>query len=738
MRVQVHVDGVVQGVGFRPFVYRIATRWRVAGWVLNRPDGVELEAEGPEPAILGFLAALEAEPPAPARIQAVTVTALADTGAAGFSIRASAAAGETRPWLPADLAMCALCARDLRTPGNRRHRYPFTNCSQCGPRYSIIASLPYDRPRTSMAGFGLCPDCLREYQDPLDRRFHAQPVACPVCGPRLAGAEPLQAAAEALRSGAILALKGLGGYQLLVDATQPAAVARLRARKGRDAKPFAVMFRSLARIRQACRVRPAEAALLAGPEAPIVLLRRRPGAALAAAVAPSNPWLGAFLPYTPLHALLLAAVDRPLVCTSGNLAQEPICFEDADAMQRLGPIADRFLVHDRPILRPVDDSVLRLDSHGPTMLRRARGFAPLALPLAVAAPVPVLALGAQQKSTLCLLARGEALVSQHLGDLHSVAGAALLERTAEDFLRLFDLNPGRLACDLHPDYASTALAQRLAQTWGLPLVRVQHHHAHVAAVCAELGLDGPVLGLAWDGIGLGGDGSLWGGEALEVAGPAWRRRAHLRPFPLPGGEAAVRDPRRCALGLLWAAFGPGALELLGDRLPAGQGRVLAAMLERGLNCPPCSSVGRLFDAVAALLGLATGPGFEGQAAMAVEFAARDGRGSYPWGLAVDAQSTLVADPAPLLQALLQDCRRGIPAPVCAQRFHRSLADLAVAMARHGGREQVVLAGGCFQNGLLVRLVLERLRRDGFRPLSPARFPPNDGAIALGQAWIAAG
>ena len=740
-RLQIHVDGVVQGVGFRPFIYRLAHERRLSGWVLNRPDGVELEVEGPEAAVQAFLGALEAERPAPARIRQVTVVEIPDQGTAGFTIRASAESLETRPSVPADLAMCPDCARELATPGDRRHGYAFTNCTYCGPRFTIIEGLPYDRPRTSMKAFPLCPDCAREYGDPLDRRFHAQPVACPVCGPRLSlsgyeGSEPLQEAARALLAGEVLALKGLGGYQLLVDATRPSALARLRERKRREDKPFAVMFPTLAALARACEVSPAEAALLAGPEAPILLLKRRADSEVAEGVAPRNPRLGAFLPYTPLHALLLAAVDRPLVCTSGNVSDEPMCYGDADARHRLGAIADRFLGHDRPILRPVDDSVLRLDPHGPTVLRRARGFAPLAHPVETGGAGPVLALGAHQKNTICLLARGQAVVSQHLGDLHTAEGAALLERTVEDFLTFFNVEPGRLACDLHPDYASTRLAERLAKAWGKPLVRVQHHAAHVAAGCAELALEGPVLGLAWDGTGLGGDGTLWGGEALVLDGPAWHRSAHLKPFPLPGGDQAVRQPCRSALGLLWEAFGPRARDLAeGWFAPADLG-VLTTMLARGLNCPRASSVGRLFDAVAAVLGLRTAAGFEGQAAKELEFAALASQagGAYPWALAGDP---LVADPAPLLEALLADRRRGTPVEACARRFHQSLADLALAMARHAGHDRVLLTGGCFQNALLLSLVRETLTAGGFQPLSPRGFPPNDGAISLGQAYLAA-
>jgi len=755
-RSRVLVTGVVQGVGFRPFVYRLALDRGLGGWVLNRPDGVVVEVEGPEPAVRGFLAALEAEAPASARIRGVVVTACPEEGPGTFVILPSVAGPDTRPSVPADLAMCPACARELEDPTDRRHRYPFTNCTHCGPRFTIIQGLPYDRPRTSMKGFPLCPACAAEYREPLDRRFHAQPVACPACGPRLAltgadgtfrsgGEEALEGAALALLRGEILALKGLGGFQLLTDATSPGAVALLRARKRREEKPFAVMFPDRASLERACRVSPAEGALLASPEAPILLLERRDegGVQLAGSVAgdvaggvaPGNPRLGAFLPYTPLHRLLLGRVARPLVCTSGNLSEEPMCHEDGEALQRLGGIADAFLGHDRPILRPVDDSVVRVDSHGPTLLRRARGYAPMAHPVPYEGPA-VLALGAHQKSTICLLDRGQALVSQHLGDLHSADGAELLERTVEDFLAFFAVRPGLLACDLHPDYASTRLAERMARAGGVPLVRVQHHHAHVAAVAAEFDLHGPVCGLAWDGTGLGADGTLWGGEGLRVEGAACARVAHLKPFPLPGGDRAVRDPRRTALGLLWACRG----SLEGGEAwfePASLAQ-LRTMLERGLHTPVTSSAGRLFDAVAVLTGIRPLPGFEGQAAMALEYAALGStdEGTYPWGLLGEGAS-LVVDPAPLVDALLGDLARQVPPGTCARRFHQAMADLALHMAGAAARERVVLAGGCFQNGLLTRLVRARLSKAGFLPINPAAFPPNDGAIALGQAWAAA-
>lgn len=753
-RLRIEVQGVVQGVGFRPTVYRLALAQGLSGSVWNHARGVTIEAQGGGAVLDVFLRGLREDVPPPARVTGLTcVEVPEEPGAEGFRIRASDEGGDIRPVVPPDLAVCAACAEETDTPGGRRYRYPFTNCTYCGPRYSIIARLPYDRPHTAMRAFPMCPACAREYGDPLDRRFHAQPIACPSCGPRLIlrrpgggslaeGEEALQGAAAALKAGQVVALKGLGGYQLLVDATSEEAVRRLRDRKRREEKPFAVMFPDMASLAAACEVNEEEGAWLTSPEAPILLLRRRPEAPalegvppVVAAVAPGNPRLGAFLPYTPLHRLLVAEVKRPLICTSGNLSDEPMAFEDGEALRRLGDLADVFLAHDRPILRPVDDSVVRVDGDGPTLLRRARGFAPLAVPMPGREDAPtVLALGAHQKATVSLLHRGQLVMSQHLGDLTSLEGADLLARTVEDLLTFFGLRPDRIACDLHPDYASTRLAERLAAEWNTPLARVQHHHAHGAACAAEHGLKGPVTALTWDGTGLGSDGTLWGGEALRIEGPAFERVGHLRPFPLPGGEVAIREPRRSACGLLWALRGAGAPPPgLASAFEGPDWDLLQTMLAKDLHSPVTSSIGRLFDAVAALVGLQARHGFEGQAAMALEFAAGNrAEPSYPWHL-----KDGIADPAPLVDAVLSDLAAGRDAAFVSARFHASLADLALAWARLGGLADVMLTGGCFQNALLTARVRARLEGAGFRVHRHRLFPPNDGGISLGQAAVAA-
>ena len=748
MRLRIEVQGVVQGVGFRPTVYRLALAQRLSGCVWNHAQGVTIEVQGCATALEAFLSALRTEVPRPARVTGLDsreIPEQPDSG--GFQILASGEGGAIRPVVPPDLAICPACAEEMDTPGGPRYRYPFTNCTYCGPRYSIIARLPYDRPYTAMQGFPMCPRCAQEYGDPLDRRFHAQPIACPACGPHLllrgadggalgTGEAALQGAITALKAGQVLALKGLGGYQLLADATSTEAVRRLRERKRREEKPFAVMFPDLASLQTVCEVNEEELVWLQSPEAPILLLHRRPETAVVDGVAPGNPRLGAFLPYTPLHRLLLGVVDRPLVCTSGNLSDEPMAFEDEEALERLKTLADLFLAHNRPILRPVDDSVLRVDGDGPTVLRRARGFAPLAVPLrGLAEAATILALGAHQKATVSLLHRGDLIMSQHLGDLTSIEGADLLERTVADLLDFFGVRPDRLVCDLHPDYASTRLAERLAADWNTPLLRVQHHHAHGAACAAEHDLKRPATALTWDGTGLGTDGTLWGGEALEIEGGTFRRLGHLKPFPLPGGEVAVREPRRSACGLLWATRGPGDPPPgLAGAFEGADWELLQSMLNKDLRSPITSSIGRLFDAVAALVGLQARHGFEGQAAMALEFAAGNRvLPAYPWEL-----KDGVADPAPLVEQVLGDLAGGRSISHIAARFHASLADLALAWVELSGLPDVVLSGGCFQNALLTERVSAKLRGAGFRVHRHRLFPPNDGCISLGQAVIGAG
>jgi hydrogenase maturation protein HypF len=743
-RLSIALRGVTQGVGMRPFVYRAACARRLVGWVQNGREALRIEVQGPSAELEAFVRALAKAPP-PARVDELETREIRDRDEHAFRIVESDGEGAVRPMLPADLATCAECAEEVRTPGARRYRYPFTNCARCGPRFTIVLELPYDRVRTTMSRFAMCPDCAAEYQDPKDRRFHAQPVACPACGPALrlvdgagaaiaSGEEALRLAALHVAAGKILAMKALGGFQLLADATDDGAVRRLRERKRREAKPFAVLFPSIESLRRHAAVSLEEERVLASPEAPIVLVRRT-GIDLAAAVGSGNPWIGAMLPSTPLHALLATEIGRPAVCTSGNLSDEPMCIDDAGALERLGTVADAFLVHDREIVRPMDDSVARVDADGLVLLRRARGFAPSSFRLREPTPT-VLALGGQQKSTVALAMGGEVVVSQHLGDLHSAEGAALLERTARDLLAFFGARPDVLACDLHPDFVSSRLAERLARELGAPLVHVQHHHAHVAACMAEHGLMGKALGIAWDGAGHGTDGTLWGGEFLACDGSDFRRIAHLRPFALPGGERAMREPRRAALGVLHETLGDGARHEGSRWFRPSELDTLLRMIDRSVNAPKTTSVGRLFDAVAALLDLVTVGRYEAEAAMALEFVAAEEAGTEAYPLSLSYGDPAVADWRPLVRAIAQDHARGVSPALISARFHEALAGLAVEGAVRADIPDVVLAGGCFQNARLTRRVKACLAARGFAVRAPAEFPANDGGLALGQVLVA--
>ena len=759
-RLAVTVRGAVQGVGFRPYIYRLAHALELTGWVANTPAGVRLEVEGDRERLQGFLLRIERERPPRASIQSLEPRYLDPVGYARFEIRASDRTGPGRTLILPDIAPCTECVADIFDPANRRYRYPFTNCTHCGPRYSIIERLPYDRAHTTMRRFAQCPRCLSEYRDPGDRRFHAQPNACPQCGPRLAlwngGADParrgehlaveeaaLRRAVAALRRGLIVAVKGLGGFHLLVDARDQEAVMRLRRRKRRDEKPFALMYPDLALVDRHCVLSALETRLLGSPEAPIVLLRRRGTVDLAPAVAPGSPCLGIMLPATPLHHLVLHDLGRPVVATSGNLADEPICIDERDALRRLGPVADLLLVHDRPIRRHVDDSVVRVVQERELVLRRARGYAPL--PVRVDQPLPaVLGVGADLKNAVALAADRDLFLSQHVGDLATAEAQGAFRRVVDDLQRLCGRQPALVACDAHPDYLST----RYARGCGARVAPVQHHCAHVLSCMADNQIRGPLLGVAWDGTGYGPDGTAWGGEFLQVSDAAIHRAGHLRTFPLPGGDAAAREPRRAALGLLFACFGERLFErpdlrAVVDRcgFSAGEVRVLRGALRAGVNTPRTSSVGRLFDAVSALIGLRRRSRFEGQAAMELEFAVEEAAdGLYEFALRAPPPGRgrpVIADWEPLLRELLGDLRRGCPAGVIAARFHAGLARLIVRMAERLGAERVALSGGCFQNAQLTERAVRSLRAAGLRPYWHQRVPPNDGGIALGQVIGAA-
>jgi hydrogenase maturation protein HypF len=753
----IRVHGVVQGVGFRPFVWRVARELGICGWVRNDSGGVEIAAEGTRSELDALLQRLRREAPPRARIDALQASDVPAQGLAGFHITASQRSSCATA-IGSDSAVCTDCLQELFSPQDRRWRHPFITCTHCGPRYTITRSLPYDRSSTSMAGFAMCGRCAQEYANPADRRFHAEPIACPQCGPRLQlldgrgaalAGDPIAAALAQLREGAIVAVKGLGGYQLACDARNAAAVARLRLRKQREAKPFALMAAGAASLAGLAVLDEPACQLLASPARPIVLLPSVPGATAALeGVAPGMAELGVMLPATPIHWLLfheaagrpsgLAWSDAPqallLVMTSANPGGEPLVIDEREALQRLAGIADAFLVHDRAIVTRCDDSVV--SARAPVAwVRRARGLAPDAIRLVRSGP-PVLALGAHLKNTACVTRGNEAFLSQHVGDLDSVPGVAFLEETVERLLALLEVQPALIAHDLHPDMASTHLAASMAAQLGVPTLAVQHHHAHVAAVAAEHNWQGPLLGLVLDGVGLGTDGTAWGGELLHVAGPAMRRVGTLEPLALPGGDRAALEPWRMAAAALHR-LGRGAG--IAARFPGEpHARQLAAVLASGRHCPPTSSMGRVFDAAAALLGLATRQRFEAEAAMRLEACARlaaaPPRGEPDlWRLGGDGVLGLL----PLLERLA-DWQGDVPAG--AALFHETLVwaltAWVIAAARREGLGTVALGGGCFLNGLLRAGVQARLAAAGLRVLLPLQVPPNDGAISLGQAWVA--
>jgi hydrogenase maturation protein HypF len=797
-RARIDIRGAVQGVGFRPFVYRLAMELSLCGWVSNSRQGVSIEAEGSKEQLDAFLLRLERQKPPRSFIQSLEFSILDAVGFPDFAIRASDEAGETTTLVLPDIATCAYCLREIFDPTNRRYLYPFTNCTNCGPRFTIIQSLPYDRPNTTMRIFNMCEACREEYENPLDRRFHAQPNACPECGPgvelwdeqgnRLAVRHPaLLQAVEALCDGRILAVKGLGGFHLLVDARNSQAVSRLRERKHRDEKPFALMYPSLGLVKRDCEVSQLEERLLLSPERPIVLLRRKPGAyngspPVSSKVAPGHPCLGIMLPYTPVHHLLMHELEFPVVATSGNQSDEPISIDETDAIQRLGKIADVFLVHNRPIVRHVDDSVVRVVLGRELVLRRARGYAPLPIMLQVPAD-SILAVGAHLKNVVAITASthcpsagedelvlggpvakdgpsvpgpwaearpdaghfstptqpGQVFISQHIGDLETAEAYGAFRKVISDFRFLYNCKPKLVVCDLHPDYLSSQYAKEYAMARGIPFVPIQHHYAHVTACMAENQLEAPALGVSWDGTGYGLDGTIWGGEFLLADETSFQRVGHFRHFKLPGGEAAIKEPRRAALGVLF--------ELLGDRLaeqnqiaPVQQFHrdelsVLWQMLARGINSPRTSSVGRLFDAMASILGLRHTVTFEGQAAMELESKLLE-KYSERYDCEVQKREILIVDWEPMIEQVLSDLHKQVSIDRIVTKFHNALVEVIVVMARRIGEQRVVLTGGCFQNKYLLERAVERLETAGFRPYWHQRVPPNDGGIALGQVFAA--
>ncbi len=760
--VALRVRGLVQGVGFRPAVWRLAHELSLTGEVRNDAGGVLIRAAGPGPALQAFVERLRREAPPLSRIDEIEVTPLAGRAGESDFVIVESRGGAVRTGVVPDAATCPACLADVMDPGNRRHRYPFANCTHCGPRLSIVRAIPYDRANSSMAPFALCPDCAAEYGDPADRRFHAQPTACAVCGPRLwlepvqeEGGDAIEAARALIAAGAIVAIKGLGGFHLACDAGDAAAVDRLRRRKRRYHKPFALMARDLAMVRAYARVDDVEAGLLESSAAPIVVLERREsGPPLAGGLAPGQNGLGFMLPYTPLHHLLTRDLARPIVLTSGNRSDEPQVIDNDEARKRLAGIADAWLLHDREIVNRLDDSVVRVSAGRPRLLRRARGYAPapLKLPPGFEQAPAVLAMGGELKNSFCLLKDGQAVLSPHIGDLEDPLTHADYRRGLSLFRQLFDFRPDLIAIDRHPDYHAGDWGRRLAADEGVPLTTVQHHHAHLAACLAESGraLDAlPVLGVMLDGLGFGADDDLWGGEFLLGDYRRCDRLGHFAPLPLLGGEQAMREPWRNSYAHLRQAFGWAQVAARWPALPIVRFlaekplRTLDRMIERGVNAPPASSAGRLFDAVAAALGLCReGTSFEGQAAIELEAlaeTARDEAGAYP--VAVGGEDLRVLSWAPLWSALLDDLADALPPARIAARFHNGLAAAIVGTAGELAAarevETVALSGGVFQNRLLLEGVTAGLDAAGLRVLSPEMLPANDGGLSLGQAAIAA-
>lgn len=752
-QVRINVYGIVQGVGFRPFVYRLAHANRLTGWVCNTSGSVEIEAEGDETALAEFISSLRTQAPPRARIDNLEASFHPLAGYDEFVIRESQSVKNEYQLIPPDIATCDDCKREILSPGDRRYGYPFTNCTNCGPRFTIIKDIPYDRAKTTMAEFTMCDDCRAEYDDPMDRRFHAQPNACPVCGPRvwitgrdgveIIDDDPLQRASDLLRAGEILAIKGLGGFHLACDATNKEAVRRLRSRKNRPSKPLAVMIATIDEIKAHCAVSEEEEALLSSPVAPIVLLPWKKDASdISPLVAPQQHDLGVMLPYTPLHHILLHKARIPVVMTSGNLGGEPLAKDNQEALGKLAAIADYFLLHDRDIHVRCDDSVCVVEQ-GTRVIRRARGYAPDPIVLPFQAR-QILACGPELKNTICLTKKEHAFVSQHIGDMGSEDALAHLKDTIEHFEYLFRIAPEVIACDMHPEYVPSKFGRVLASEQNLPCVDVQHHHAHIVSGMIDNKLEGKVIGVAFDGTGYGPDGAIWGGEFMVADWKSYQRVGHLEYIPMPGGEAAIRRPYRMALSYLYTLFGD---DVSLDGLPLGQvdgieRQVIAQQIEKRINSPLTSSAGRLFDTIAAIIGVRERIDYDGQAALELELASageeQDSQ-SYPFFIDPEEGVGIVRVQETIL-SVMHDLRAGIPTTIISLRFHRTVAAMIAKMcaqiAQQTDVHRVVLTGGVLQNRLLRRLATSALMDEGLEVFSHHRIPCNDGGISLGQAVIA--
>jgi len=744
-RLSLVIQGAVQGVGFRPFIFRLAAEMELKGWIINSSQGVFIEVEGTDLILNRFISRIREEKPGPSFIQSLESKFLDPVGFKTFEIKKSEDKGVKTVIILPDIATCPDCLKEVFDPKNRRYLYPFTNCTNCGPRYSIIESLPYDRPNTAMKHFPMCEKCQKEYENPLDRRFHAQPNACPDCGPMvqlwdnkgevLAEKEvAFEMAIQRINNGEIIAIKGLGGFHLVVNAQDKAAVSKLRRRKNRDEKPFALMFPDIEAVKTECKVSQNEIQLLHSSESPIVILEKLSSGQsnLAENLAPGNPSLGVMLPYTPLHYVLMQLLGKAIVATSGNLSDEPICIDEIEALDRLKHIADCFLVHNRPIIRQVDDSLVRIVKNRELVLRRSRGYAPLPVMLKTK-PASMLAVGAHQKNSVALNIENRVFISQHIGDLETEEAFNAFEKTILSIKNLYEADIKQIICDAHPEYLSSKYAKDLAT----PNIEVQHHFAHMASCMAENEIEGPALGIIWDGTGYGEDGTIWGGEFIHFSNNHFKRVGSLKNFQLPGGNQAVKEPRRTAAGLLFEMYGD-AFKEQQDLKPvnafeSNELKIILQMLNKKLNAPQTSSMGRLFDGIASILGVKQEISFEGQAAIELEYLA--------WKSETEASYQVVVTDNQVqwqncIFEIIRELNQGQSISLIAHKFHNYLVDIIIYFAKSFGEQKVVLSGGCFQNRLLTEKAINALEKNEFQPYWHQRIPPNDGGIALGQIFIA--
>jgi hydrogenase maturation protein HypF len=750
-RIHIAIRGAVQGVGFRPFIYRLAGELKLTGYILNNSSGVFIDAEGSESSLREFLLRVDKDKPKLSIITSLEHRFLDPVGYPNFEIRESKEDKNISALILPDIAACGDCQKEMYKPDNRRYLYPFINCTNCGPRFSIIESLPYDRPNTSMKIFKMCKNCKEEYENPADRRFHAQPIACPVCGPQLylwddkgkiisEKHDALIQAAELIRKGKIIALKGLGGFQLIVDATKDDVIKELRKRKQREEKPFALMFPSLPSIKTICEVSETEDRVLVSPESPIVLLRKKSETGnhkfkISDTVAPYNPYIGAMLPYTPLHHLLMNNLNFPIVATSANLSEEPICIDEYEALERLKGIADYYLVHNRPIVRHVDDSILRVILNREMILRRARGYAPLPIHLIEKydnkKSKTILAVGGHLKNTIALKKGDSIFISQYIGDLSTEESNKTFKKVIDDFKILYDAKPDKILSDLHPEYISTKYAKQISDN----IEQYQHHYAHIAACRLENQVEGEALGVSWDGTGYGPDETVWGGEFFLTDDFSYKHIGQFKKFKLPGGEKAVKEPRRSLTGMLFEIAGGFFINEFNDLIEnkfnkASLGLILN-MLSKNINSPFTSSAGRLFDAVSSLLGICDKTSYEGQAAMMLEFSANENEnGSYSFDIIKNDK--IIIDWQLLILNLIKDFRDGTPVSSISSKFHNTLAEIILSVTKHYQKEKVILSGGCFQNAFLTERTIRLLQKNNYKVYWHQRIPPNDGGISFGQ------